>query len=333
VALAVAIGFTLSACSAAPSPSSVPSRAPVATLQRANVVATIGVPGNPSGMLDAFGSIWVSSRHTDTVYRIDPASNAISATISVGPEPSYFASDGTAVWVVESGADALARIDPKTNAVAEVPLGSAAFDGPSVVFGGGAIWAATEAPSIVKVDPVSRHVVRTIALPGEANEGASEPELAFAGGLVWVFRRNGSGDVDAVRRYDSKTLALVDTILAGRHFTVFGLGADQGSVWATDGGEAGGGTIYRIDAATGSVTSSFTLPGGFSHANLSGGRLWLTYLYPLGYAALDEPTGTAGPVRAMPSISSYALWFQAGGAGDLWISDWDDNAVYRINPP
>ena len=278
-------------------------------------------------MLDAFGSIWVSSRHTDTVYRIDPATNAITALIPVGAEPSYFVSDGSAVWVVEQGSDALSRIDPRTNTTAEVVLGWAEYDSPTLVVGGGAVWGGTEAPSIAKIDIVSHKKVGTIDLPGQGATPESEPDAVFAGGLLWVFRRTGSGADSGVGRYDPKTLRLVDTVLPGRSLDVFGLGSDGDVIWGMDGR-----SVVTLDIPTGRILSSHPRPDGFDTVVLSGGHLWLTRLFPESFAPMNTHTGLAGTVRALPGPTTYDLRFLDRGPHDLWISDWDNNVVYRVDP-
>lgn len=301
---------------------------PASSRAAAHIVARIPIPGNPNGLLDAFGSVWVSSRHTNAVYRIDPNTNATSATITIAQEPSYFVSDGTAVWVVESGANVMARIDPATNKVEAVLLGPAEYDSPQPVFAGGGVWDGTEAPSVVKVDAQTHKVVGTISLPGVGATVASEPDLVAAGGLLWVFRRRGSGDITGIRRYDPVTLELVDTISAppGKTFDVFGLGADDGAVWTR-----AGGPILKLDAVTGETLASFAGPYN-AFVQLTGGHLWQTITHPEAFGPIDMGTGIAGAEQALPGTGTEVLWILDRGPHDLWIADWDNNVVYRVDP-
>lgn len=292
--------------------------------QPARILATIQVPGNPNGMLDAYGSVWVSGRHTNAVYRINPASNTITATIDVGGEPSYFADDGQAVWVVQSGKNAMARIDPRTNAVTWVVLGPATYDSPTPVVGAGAVWNGTEAPSVAKVDVRSQQVLGTIDLPGPGATVESEPEVAFAGGLVWIARRTGSA---GIQRFDPTTLALRDTVLPGHPVLLFALGSDGDVVWAQEAA-----SILELDATTGRIIAQLPMPTDFDGVNLSGGRLWLSRSYPVAFSLMDPKTGRPGVAFALPGQATEGLWFLDRGPHDLWVSDWDANAVYRVDP-
>jgi streptogramin lyase len=113
-----------------PSAAAGPAHATASPEPIAKVLGSTPVPGNPGGLLDAFGSIWVAVRHAGNVSRIDPTTGAVSAQIQVSGEPAYLVSDGNAVWVVEFSDRALARIDPATNAVTTVALPGDAGGGP-----------------------------------------------------------------------------------------------------------------------------------------------------------------------------------------------------------
>jgi YVTN family beta-propeller protein len=311
-----------------------PARSIAPFVPSADILASVAVPGNPNGMVGAFGSIWVSSRHQDAVYRIDPTTDAVTARISVGAEPSYFAADADAVWVVESGTDAIARIDPVSGAVHEVTLGSAAYDGPMIAIAAGAVWAATEDPAVVKVDPTKLEVVGRIALPGAGNTAESEPEFVVTGGYIWVCRRIGSGDIGGIRRYDVKTLKLVDTLLADQDPTLFGLGVDGSTVWVdASGGASATGPLLQLDAKSGAVLRRVPRPtGGYGGPVLTNGRLWLDDPMPNGFASMDSKTGQPGPVQTLLNRATYGHWFLDLGPHELWISDWDNNTVFRVDP-
>lgn len=276
----------------------------------ARVTATITIPGNPGGMIAGFGSVWVVSRHGELVDRVDPATSQVTATIMVPGEPAYLVNDGTAIWVAQFGIPRIARIDPATNAVQEVVLPGPLDSYPSA--GSGAVWQNTDA-GVVRIDSATHAVTGTIADGGN---------VAFAHGLVWIAAEAG------VRRYDPTTLKLKDSVAPDASATGM-LAADQSGVWA-----ASGGTVSELDPNGGRVIASYTLPpsvdGGMSV--LSGGRLWLQQTFPEAFSVVDTQRGTLAPWQLLPHDVTESLFFVSLGPHDLWVSDWDADAVYRVDP-
>jgi YVTN family beta-propeller protein len=268
-------------------------------------------------MIEGYGSVWVTSRHTDTVYRIDPATNVVTAKIAVRSEPSYFVDDGSNMWVVQYGDRSIARINPATNAIDQVTLPADAMGAPA--YGGGAVWQHTEA-GVVKIDPASATIVGTVR---PAGPGGSS--VAFGGGLLWVAQPDGT----AIRRIDPDTLQGRDLVDTAAPLAGFMLASDVSSVWSV-----GSSLVGRFDAMAGTLDATFALPLGLDGGAsvLAGGRLWFTRLYPLAFAPLDTTTGDVGPMQALPNATTYQLWFLERTPHDLWISDWDNNVVYRVDP-
>jgi YVTN family beta-propeller protein len=97
----------------------------------------VGLRGayDPSALVSAFGSMWVSAYGIDAVVRIDPELNAVVDTISVGDGPHAIAAGAGAVWVVNRLSDTVTRIDPRRNRVSATirlggtPEGIAVADG------------------------------------------------------------------------------------------------------------------------------------------------------------------------------------------------------------
>lgn len=319
MASVLAVGCSAATGSGAPgagSPSgsgALPTQASVSPDAKAKVLASIPVPGNPSGMVAAHGSVWVASRHTGTVVRIDPKTNAVTATVTVGGEPAYVVDDGTAVWVVEFTGNALARIDPATNAVTTVALPGSPGGWP--VFGAGAIFQATSA-GIAKVDPSSRAVVKTVPTNGQSG-------VAFGAGLVWT----GAG-AKGLTRLDPATLAVKDTIDPD---------VDSSGVIAFDGTwmwSGGGSTVTQLDATSGTVLASYKLPenvdSGMGAA--SGGRFWVQQGYPDAFAFIDGKSMKLAPFQDLPTSTTEQVYILSVAPHDVWIADWDANTVYRVDP-
>ena len=279
----------------------------------AKILGATPVPGNPGGLLSAFGSIWVAVRHADNVSRIDPRSGAVTTRIDVGGEPAYLASDGKAVWVIEFSSRAIIRVDPASNSVTTVPTPGDAGGWP--VVGNGAVYQWTSA-GLIEVDAATRSNVAT-------NSTIQPESLAFANGLVWV----GSG-TSGIARLDPSTLAKKDTIAPS---------VDASGVLAFDGRwmwAANRSTVTQLDPATGKVIETYNLPsevdGGMGAA--SGGRFWFQSPHPSAFGFIDGASRTLHPMQDLPSPVTEGLFVLSVGPRELWVSDWDANTVYRIDP-
>jgi YVTN family beta-propeller protein len=60
-------------------------------------VATIGVGAWPQAVAVGSRAVWVLNAGSESVSRIDPASNRVVAAVKVGQDPTGIAADATAV--------------------------------------------------------------------------------------------------------------------------------------------------------------------------------------------------------------------------------------------
>jgi hypothetical protein len=191
---------------------------------------------------------------------IDPR---ISAEIRVGQFPQEIAVGEGAVWVTVNNADPperwfVARIDPSTNRVTDEIDVREVLD---VAVGSGAVWATTYDRDIgwavVRIDPDSRLVVRTIPL--NCDPVCIPTQLAATEEAVWVTASTGYPERGLLIRIDPTTSQIVARVqLAGDPRDLV---AKQGGVWVfslTHWTECcvGGGTLYRIDPVTNSVAAT-----------------------------------------------------------------------------
>jgi streptogramin lyase len=174
------------------------------------------------GLLGGFAS--------DTLFRIDPGSDAIVARISInGTGAGLAIGSREGVWVARTDGTLL-QIDPGKNRIARTL--SVGDLGSGVAVAGGYIWMSNNIAGVVyRVDPATERVT-TVSLPGGADDIAGD-----ATG-VWVMDR-ASG---FVVRIDPGTDDLGQQIRVGPEPTDIAVGA--GDVWVADPGE---GLIYRID--------------------------------------------------------------------------------------
>jgi YVTN family beta-propeller protein len=83
----------------------------------AAIAAVVAAPKGPSGIAEAFGSVWVAGG--SEVWRYDPATLTVTAKIALprGAETEDLKASADAIWTANSGAGSVSRIDPATNRV------------------------------------------------------------------------------------------------------------------------------------------------------------------------------------------------------------------------
>jgi hypothetical protein len=187
----------------------------------------------------------------------------VTAEVSVGQFPQEIAVGQGAVWVAVNQADQperwfVARIDPATNEVTDQIQVGEVID---VASGSAAVWATTYHRSIgwaiARIDPVTRSVVRTIPL--DCDPLCTPNQVAVTDEAVWVTASTGYPEQGLVIRIDPATnqvVARIDVPGDPRDLV-----AGRDGVWVVSLTHwtaccVGGGTLYRIDAATNSLTAA-----------------------------------------------------------------------------
>jgi len=104
---------------------------PIAAVAQASVAS-------PYTIAIGDGAVWVTDALSDSVSRIDPTLDAVTATIKVGRRPTRLAIGERGVWVLNAGDGTVMRIDPRRNAVvATIPVGA---DATGIAAGLGGVW-------------------------------------------------------------------------------------------------------------------------------------------------------------------------------------------------
>ena len=210
------------------------------------VIATIGLGVEPSGVVFGEGSLWVTGKHSPTLFRIDPSVNEVVERFSLpmqGVETDLtgeVAVGAGSVWVGHGAYNPGAwveRVDPDTGRV-QRRFSILAGDVDHLAFGQGALWvASTPSGELRKIDPRTNDVVLTRTLQADLCC------VAAGGGYVWA-ATNPSGDVWKLTS-DGKLLPTIKLSSAIERLTY----AD-GALWATLGGN---GTVVRIDPTTDAI--------------------------------------------------------------------------------
>jgi len=225
---------------------------------------TVGVKEPCSGLVAAYGSLWIPSCGSHNLVRVSLTSGKVQATIPVAPADSEggITAGAGSVWIASSRAGKLARIDPRTNTVTvslTVPSGSFC-----PIFLGGYLWITSSEHSVLsKIDPRTNRVVARIPV------GKNPRFLTTGAGSIWTLNQ-GDG---TVTRVDAKTNRRVADIKAG----LVGKGGEIAygfnSVWAT----LEQFPITRIDAGANSIMTQWAGAGGDS-IRAGHGSIWLTDL-------------------------------------------------------
>lgn len=226
------------------------------------LVAAVRVSGEPcSGLLSAFGSIWVPvcGAHPGLA-RIDPKTNAVARMLKIAPALSEggITASLDSVWLV-TGDGMLSRIDPKRNRVRQtIAIARGSFN---PLYSQGLVWITNGAQSTVTaIDAGSGKIVAVIPA------GLHPRFLAAGGGMLWALDQ-GDGTVAKIDMKRKRLVALVPANIPGGGGEIaYGAGA----AWATIIGVP----LTRIDAATNAVVQ-WNGRGGDA-VRFGEGAIWLT---------------------------------------------------------
>jgi YVTN family beta-propeller protein len=267
---------------------------------RPTIVASIATGEEASAVATDGNDVWVTNIFEDTVSRIDPATNVVTATIEVPGFPYGVASDGTSAWVTHVASGALTRIDIATNEVLDTAsIGELAGN---ITMGDGAVWVVIQGEDeVVKIDARSGEVIARIGV-------ASDPYgIAYADGSVWVT----SPAEGIVTRIDAKAEEIVAEIeVAG----VNDIAARDGAVWVSVRPvRAASGAIVRIDTDSDSAAERIAVgfePAGLAIAGDS------VYVAMGGEPTLVQVRGGRVTARIPVAMKSLAIAF---GFRSLWL--------------
>jgi virginiamycin B lyase len=264
--------------------------------------AEYAINGNPDWLAIGKDQVWVNSKPTDFVFRMDPANSKVVAAVPV-PKPcsGLMIAAGT-LWSPSCEENVIYRIDLTTNRVlAKVPVGPANTEG-GIAFGAGSAWMPSDPKGIVsRIDPATNKVIAEIKVaPGSFT-------AVFGYGLVWVssteknlisvirpasnqvireipvdpaprFMAAGEGFVwslnqtnGTVTKIDPFTMRVLATIEVGVPGTGGDIAAGEGAIWVS----ARTIPVTRIDPATNQVTAQFVGPGGDA-MRVGHGSVWLS---------------------------------------------------------
>jgi len=191
--------------------------------------------------LDGAGNVWFTEQNTSRIGRYEPATqsfrefplphaNAVLYWLAVAP-------DGR-VWFTEFGAHRIGVLAPASGTVTEYDAPNGESPAGIAVDQAGAVWFATTAGSLVRVDPSTGAMTRFTA-PVNQLYG-----VAVAGGRVWA----GSANADAFVAFDPATGG----------FTSYQAPAGSGPWWPAVGPD--GSVWIALGSHQGNALAKLTVP-------------------------------------------------------------------------
>lgn len=303
----------------------------------AAVLASLTLP-DPGLLAAGAGALWVNRGpfgSSGALYRIDPATDRVSATIHVSqPNPSNGGGNDVAygfgsIWEINDQLKTVSRIDPASNAVTASISTDTGTDSlaEGLAITPSAVWVAEHEPvgTILKIDPSTNRVVAQIHL-GSVPAGGP-PYIIAAAGSVW-----GTGP-SAVYRINPLTDSAQTVNGYCQGTGGYKMATDGVSLWTSNCGDG----IGRVNPATNTLTT--LLPANTLRPYKGGGDLALDYGSGLLWAV--GPCQTSDCVWGIDPTTSQIMkaWTLPLAAGDaaplyafnsLWVSS--GTTLLRLNP-
>jgi YVTN family beta-propeller protein len=253
---------------------------------------------------------------TNSVVRIDPATNEITTVVPVGQAPFGLAKTERYLWVADRHDNTLTRIDTRTRATRTF----GGFPAPrTLAVDGTRIWVGSDSSAqVVAIDGLTGIVANRVRL--------REPTgyLAVGAGSLWVSHgRPFSQETVTVSRVGLRTQAITPIRLgigAGAASVVF----TRGAAWVplTHTGE-----LVRIDFADESRVR--VAVGGLPAGAAAGfGAVWVASYYG---DAVRRVNTVTGQVENVVHVGIQPLEV-ATGAGSVWVTNHRACTISRIDP-
>ena len=265
----------------------------------------------------------------DTVARIDPRTNKVSAVIPVGASPVLAAAGGHSVWVYNHTGSTISEIDARTNRVRKTtpnlpfPVEVSRFAGPVLAANASGAWFVTGG-----FDGDQDHSLLT-RIPAAGTKRTYRLDVAPTGvaaseSAVWVVGR-GANDYE-VLRIDPATGRVNARTYFPSSSPVKSIAFGYGTVWVVDSDHA---TLYKIDARTAKRTGRLVLGGSRAsrpEIMLRGGDIWIRL-------AGSPATGVSVDPRFLDVEPSYPTPTESGedrgDLGALWWYSWESGSLFR----
>jgi hypothetical protein len=273
------------------------------------------------------GAKTVPTVRENSLVRIDPATNAISAVTDVGQGPMAAAVGGSSVWVYNHLERTVSEIDAGTNDVSHTtdisarPVDLGLLTGPVLAADEGGAW-------IVGVDDRGRSVLTSVLSGGGGTRAYPldrEPRAVAVGkGAVWVL---GAGKRDyQVLRVDPATGKVTARTRLPASSRISSLEVGLGRVWVVSSSTA---VLYRIHPRSAAVTGRVDLGHRAGRPSVEFGIVSVVVSDPGRHTLVVDPRtlDIVAEQWCCPLRDGYDIDF---GHGSEWMTDWPTGAVHRF---
>jgi streptogramin lyase len=266
----------------------------------------------PCGLAARAGSIWVGVYGSGDLLSIDDTSGRVEARVRVGRWACRVAVGPAAIWVTRDRAGEIVRVSRGTGRLRRMKVGAGAFD---VLLAGGSLWVTSfEIGTIARFDAATAKLTRVYKIAGSNPAG-----ITLCGGRMWV----GHGRAATWLTFIEPTTHRMRRVDVG----TTGPGWPRcigDSLWVT-----AGGTLLKVDAATGKVQARLRLGGTLAEAAAGpDGLVWVTDKE----RSLVHRIHVPGPVVVNSFPAGPGAYSLARVGDAMWITSFAGSDIRRYVP-
>jgi streptogramin lyase len=312
------------------------------------VIARITVAANDNyDLAGGLGAVWLLNPDEfqyDTLRRIDPATNRITASYRLDSAAGGFAVGDDSIWVAMYFDNTLERLDGHGHVLARIGVG---LQPQSVHLAFGSVWVSNHhGRSLSRINPRTDRVTATLPAGDQHMFRDGPQQIIDDGRFVYIYSSNGTQPFERIDPRTNAVVTFADRVNCGDMVAI------AGSVWTTD---CGGPfsppqppALNQLDPATGAVRHTITRVGIEACGALEcpfqptmtahRGALWIGF-----DTAFDDQTGvgSGGTIQDLnPRTGAVEQQISIGGDvsvirsadGDLWVLDDTSGVISRLHP-
>jgi ABC-type branched-subunit amino acid transport system substrate-binding protein/DNA-binding beta-propeller fold protein YncE len=278
------------------------------------IVGQVPIPGQPDLVAAKGRSIWVASRASRTISRINGRTRSVTEVVPAHADPDDLIVTEDAVWLLDLESRVLVKVDSTYGSVAKrlslrAERPPAFESGAGVAVGRGALWVAAGTPRLLKLDQREARVVRAFDV------GRALDDVAVGMGAVWAISSASGRVLELNPRSGSVRARIPVTARPGLTKPVpVAVAAGEGAVWVLNHNIP---SVTRIDPQLGAVTDTIPLGVGSTPSAIAtgAGAVWVALSGEGTVARIDS---NSGAVRFIPI--GGAPTGVAVSQGKVWIS-------------
>lgn len=286
------------------------------------VLARIKTGSDPGYVTVAFGSVWAGLHAGNEIVRIAPTRDEITERFEVPGEPTGVSAGYGSLWTftpLDGGT--VKRIDPRSGrTTARIRVRGESGPLTGVVRAAGGMWFGGDGGVLERIGARSNRVDRTVKLSDD--EVGCTSAVAEAAGSLWLASECGG---EALLEIDPDQERVVGRVPIPEGF-LSTVASGAGNLWAA----TQDGTLLRIDPQQRRITDEAEVADAAERLVVTPEAIWVRATADV-LVRVDpetlEPTATVGLPEA--GVTGGGL---AAGAGALWVTNFDDGSVWRIEP-